>query len=125
MRMWKLTSMFEILQLYCKLTRPVLAFFLVRKRSFIKKKKVFQSKFSFKMAKPSNRAGKLFHQIHAIYFRQKNRKKTGNMEFSTRLFVGQEVFKVGHSKFLQKKQFIYKKQGHEAMSGLLMQTRYD
>jgi hypothetical protein len=117
--------MFDILELYCKLTRPVLAFFLVRKRSFVKKKKVFQSKFSFKMAKPFNRAGKLFHQVHAIYFRQRNRKKTGNIDFSTRHFLSQEVFKVGHSKFLKKKQLIYRKQGHEAMSELLMQTRYD
>lgn len=117
--------MFEIFALYCKLTRPVLAFFLVRKRSFVKKKKVFQSKFSFKMAKPFNRAGKLFHQIHAIYFRQRNRKKTGDIEFSTRQFLAQEVFKVGHSSFLKKKQLIYRQKGHEAMSELLMQARYD
>ena len=125
MKEWERVSILEMFSVYCRLTKPILAFYLFRKRSFKRKRKVFLNRFFLKMAKPNNSFGKLAHQIHAIYFRKKNRKKMGDSDYSTRKFLELEVFNPGTSDLFKKKQYVYKKRGHEAMNVLLLQTRYE
>jgi hypothetical protein len=77
------------------------------------------------MARADNRLGKLYHQIHDIYFRKRNRKKIGESEYATRKFIEDEVFNPGKSTLSRKKQTTFSKRGHEAMNILLLQTRFD
>ena len=104
---------------YIKQTRPVLAYYLVRKRSYLKKRKVFINSFKLKIAKDFNRNGKLFHQIKTIFFRSRNRKTAGSIEESTKKFISSELFKTGNSSLLKKKIHIYKRHGHDSMNELL------
>lgn len=113
-------NLFDVFSRYVRVTQPILAYYLIRKRSYLKKRKVYINKFTLRIAKDFNRPSKLFHQVKSIFFRHRNRKTAGSLDFSTHNFLQKEFCRPGNSPLFKKKIKIYSVKGHESMNELLV-----
>ena len=123
MRMENLRSLGHLFYIYVERTKPQMAYFLIRRRSYRKKRKIFVNKFILKIAKRSNQGGKLVFLIKSIFFRGKNRSKKGKLGRNLRRFIIKEVLLPYRSMLYKKKSSIYEKVGADSMNNLLLRNR--
>ena len=112
-------DLIDVFLRYVKVTKPAMVYYIVKKRSFLKKRKIFLTSFKLKMIKDFNREGKLFSMIKSLYMDGKTRRVRAGLKNSTDIFLDKEVYKVGKSDLLRKQKSVYDRSGHEAINDIL------
>lgn len=118
-RYYNATDILSLFNYYIKLTEPVLAYYLVKKRSFKRQKKIYKINYSLKMTFGLRRRNKLYHQAKAFFYSNKTRRKKGHLRYSTLSFFEEEFMNMGESTMLKSKKRIYNKFGGEVMNNIL------
>ena len=112
-------DLIDVFLRYVKVTKPAMVYYIVKKRSFLKKRKIFLTSFKLKMIKDFNREGKLFSMVKSLYMDGKTRRLRAGLKNSTDVFLDKEVYKVGKSDLLRKQKSVYNRSGHEAINDVL------
>jgi len=123
MLQYGIDDLFGMFQFYISVTQPVLAFYLIKRRSFKRKRKINKLSYTLKLASKFRRRNKLMHQIKSVFFRGPNRRSVGHLRYSTLSFFKEEFFKTNKSTFMQKKQRIYEATGGEVMNNIIHNER--
>lgn len=112
-------NILDLFRAYIILTEPVLAFFLIKKRSFKRNKKIYKINYSLKMAYGLRRRNKLFQQVKAVFFTSLTRRSKGHLRYSTLSFLYKEVMKMGYSTLVKNKRRVYNRYGVDVMNDIL------
>lgn len=118
-----ITNMLELFQFYIGVTQPILAFYLIKKRSFKKKKKINKIVYNLRLASKFRRRNKLMHQVKSVFFKGPNRRSVGHLKYSTLSFFKNEFFNTSESTFMKKKQKLYEVTGGEVMNNIIHNER--
>jgi hypothetical protein len=110
---------------FVRVTQPTLAFFIIKRRSYKKKKKIFILKHALKVAKPKNRTGKLFGIIKHTYFRNKRRKNRPGMQKIFHELIAKEVTSPKKSRIRKFKAQAHETIGRDAVNDLVFRRRLD
>ena len=114
----------RIFQTYVNYTKPIIAYYLNRQRSYKKKRKTYISKYRVMVAKRPNRLGKLFMSVKCIFFKGFTRKKQTCLNSRLMFFFTTEVFEAPKNILHSKKNTIYNKSTENVVNDLILKYRY-
>lgn len=114
----------RIFQTYVNYTKPIIAYYLNRQRSYKKKRKTYISKYRIMVAKRPNRLGKLFMSVKSIFFKGFTRKKQTCLNSRLMFFFTAEVFEAPKNILHSKKNTIYNKSTENVVNDLILKYRY-
>lgn len=112
-------NILDLFRAYIILTEPVLAYFLIKKRSFKRNKKIYKINYNLKMAYGFRRRNKLFQQVKSVFFTSLTRRSMGHLRYSTLSFLYKEVMKMGYSRLVRNKRRVYNRYGVDVMNDIL------
>lgn len=118
-RYYHVNEILGLFRKYIQLTEPVLAYYLIKKRSFKRQKKIYKIHYSLKMTFGLRRRNKLYHQAKAFFYSNKNRRKKGHLRYSTLAFFKEEFMNMGSSTMFKSKKRVYTRFGGEVMNSIL------
>lgn len=110
----------RLFSVYSEMAKPMLAYIMIKRRSYKKKKKIFRIRYAIKVASRKNKISKLYHQTKVIYFSKFKQKKTNNDATNFKKFYTSEVLELGNSYICKYKDNLYMTRGDDALQSILM-----
>jgi hypothetical protein len=109
----------KVLDVYSDRTKPVLAYRMVKKKSFKKKRKIYLVRYNIFINNHHNKNRFLYTKIKHLYFGRFKGKKVNNDVVSYRNLLLCEILRQKHSYLYQQKISFYRDRGRLAITDLV------
>ena len=109
----------KVLDLYSDRTKPVLAYRMVKHKSFKKKRRVYLVRYNIFINNSPNKNRFLYTKIKHLYFGRFKGKKVNNDVVGYRNLLACEILRQKHSYLYQQKVGFYRDRGRLAITDLV------
>ena len=110
----------EFFNTYTHSIKPVLAYFIVRRRSYRRKRKISKVRYEMKWAKNENQIGKAYHILKAVYYKERTPRNSKSVKRSSEHVLRSEVLKTPNTYLSTKKNEIFNRYGRDALNEVLL-----